>query len=567
MNTTTSLFGPHVHIIDESCSIDDINQLGSSLFTQLEKAQFGSQRVALLFKPGHYQTDFNVGFYTQVAGLGLKPTDTVLSKLTVNAQWLGRGNATCNFWRSVENLTLDSDTTWAVSQAAPMRRLQVNGNLALHDKGYASGGFLADSVITGNVDSGPQQQWISRNDRWGSWTGWNWNMMFMGVNDQCPDPTQHTKTAGQWPVVPYTFIDEVPIVREKPFLVWHNNAYFVYVPSYRLQSKDVSWLAPVDEGTLLPLDHFYIVKEDVDLTPEHANHALASGKHLLITPGVYHWDTRLHVIHSGSIVLGLGYASLVATAGHRCIEVNDGEGMIIAGLLLDAGETTSVELMRVGQPGTTYQSHNPILLSDLFFRVGGTPTPHPTRAETCLVIHSHRVIGDHFWIWRADHGTFSKWGENDAMTGLIVNGNDVTIYGLFVEHFQGYNTIWNGERGRVYFYQNEIPYDVPYQTNWMSHEGTKCGYAQYKVSDHVKNHVAVGLGIYGVFLHNLEKLELTSAIEAPVGEGIRIENAMTMMIVEKGKNPPASAGTIIRYIVNNRGPIASSHSRLHRLVR
>jgi hypothetical protein len=42
--------------------------------------------------------------------------------------------------------------------------------------------------------------------------------------------------------------------------------------------------------------------------------------------------------------------------------------------------------------------------------------------------------------------------------GLIVNGNDVTLYGLFAEHSMEYETIWNGNGGRCYFYQNELPF-------------------------------------------------------------------------------------------------------------
>lgn len=72
---------------------------------------------------------------------------------------------------------------------------------------------------------------------------------------------------------------------------------------------------------------------------------------------------------------------------------------------------------------------------------------------------------------------------------MIVNGNDVTMYGLMVEHFLEYQTLWNGNGGRTYFYQSEIPYDVPDQASWMSHNGTVNGYASYKVADTVTSHV------------------------------------------------------------------------------
>ena len=104
-----------------------------------------------------------------MSGLGLLPTDTKIKAINTYARWLSddpkNHNATCNFWRSIENLEMQSDTVWAVSQATGMRRVKVDGNLALHDNyGWASGGFLADSQIEGIVDSGSQQQWLSRNN-------------------------------------------------------------------------------------------------------------------------------------------------------------------------------------------------------------------------------------------------------------------------------------------------------------------------------------------------------------------------------------------------------------------
>jgi hypothetical protein len=70
------------------------------------------------------------------------------------------------------------------------------------------------------------------------------------------------------------------------------------------------------------------------------------------------------------------------------------------------------------------------------------------------------------------------WAESTADQGLIVNGDDVTIHGLFVEHFQKYQVTWNGERGRTFFYQCELPYDPPSQAAYMA--GKTRGWAAYK---------------------------------------------------------------------------------------
>ena len=75
--------------------------------------------------------------------------------------------------------------------------------LSLHQNhGWASGGWMSDTLVDGNVDSGSQQQWIARNSQWGSWTGSNWNMVFVG--DLNPPP-------GEWPSPPYTKVARVPI--------------------------------------------------------------------------------------------------------------------------------------------------------------------------------------------------------------------------------------------------------------------------------------------------------------------------------------------------------------------
>ena len=39
---------------------------------------------------------------------------------------------------------------------------------------------------------------------------------------------------------------------------------------------------------------------------------------------------------------------------------------------------------------------------------------------------------------------------------LVVDGDDVTMYGLAVEHTLADLTSWQGERGRTYFYQSEV---------------------------------------------------------------------------------------------------------------
>lgn len=190
--------GPNVVVFDPSMPSSTIQGLADTIFRQQETNQFGNQRYAVMFKPGTYSNDVNVGFYTQVLGLGQSPDSvTINGAVHAEADWFPPQNATQNFWRGAENLSVNptgGTDRWAVSQAAPYRRMHVRGNLALDDGGWASGGFMADTKIDGQVRSGTQQQWITRNSTLGSWTGSNWNMVFVGSQEYRPpaSPTRPT---------------------------------------------------------------------------------------------------------------------------------------------------------------------------------------------------------------------------------------------------------------------------------------------------------------------------------------------------------------------------------------
>jgi hypothetical protein len=115
-----------------------------------------------------------------------------------------------------------------------------------------------------------------------------------------------------------------------------------------------------------------------------------------------------------------------------------------------------------------------------------------------LVVNSSNVILDDIWAWRADHGNGVGWTVNTADTGVVVNGDNVTAYGLFVEHYQKYEVIWNGNGGTDIFFQNEMPYDPPSQAAWMEAPGVE-GWAAFKIADGVTNFTGYGMGSYSFF--------------------------------------------------------------------
>ncbi|HKK41993.1 MAG TPA: hypothetical protein VJ963_06265 [Bacteroidales bacterium] len=538
------LLGENIFVFDPAMDMNEIQVVLDTLFNRQKSArsEFNKNRYALLFKPGIYKLDIQVGYYMQVAGLGTSPDDVVIMG-AVRSNTTHHNSVLTNFWRSVENLTVipqnDSANVWGVSQAAPMRRVHIKGDLNLFDKGYASGGFLADSKIDGIVSSGPQQQWFSRNTEWGKWVGGNWNMMFMGVENAPP---------GDWPEKPYTRIETTPLVREKPYLTWENGEFCVRIPALKKDSKGPGWTTGQLNDRVIPLRDFYIANAETD-NSSTINSALLRGRNIIITPGIYKLDKCLLVTHPEALVLGLGFPSLTPLTGHSVMRLFDGDGITVADLIMDAGADKSENLLQVGEKGA-FHSHadNPVFLFDIFCRVGG---PFKGSTVSCVEINSNDVYIDHTWLWRADHGHGVGWDLNRCANGLVVNGNNVTVYGLFNEHFQEYQTLWNGENGHVYFYQSEMPYDPPSVEAWK-HDGIY-GYASYKVSDAVKTHEAWGIGIYNVFYD--APVIVDNAIEVPAA---LVKDFHHMIIFWLNGNKES----VVKSIINGEGgPVNFNHRK------
>jgi hypothetical protein len=530
-------FGPNVHIFDPSMSAATVQSTLDSVFAAQQNDQFGTRRDALLFKPGTYDVTANVGYYTQLAGLGQNP-DAVGIDGGVTSDATGN-NATLNFWREVENMSITPSSgtdTWAVSQGASMRRVDVHGNLKLDPTGdgFSSGGFLADSRISGQVTSGSQQQWLSRNDSWGSWAGNVWNMVFVGTANA---PAQH------FPNPSFTTIAQTPTELEKPYIfVDAAGDYHVFVPSLQHNTQGVTWGAGNTAGTSLPMHDFYVTRPGD--TAATMNAALAAGLNLIVTPGVYQLDQTLTVTHPDTIILGMGLATLQPVGGITAIATADVGGVQIDDLLITAGTTSSGTLVQIGPAGaSSNNAADPDLVADLYFRVGGDVAG---KATTSLVINEPDTIGDNNWLWRADHGTGVGWTSNTADTGLVVNGADTTMYGLAVEHYQKTEVLWNANGGSTYFFQNENPYDPPTQADWMN--GTTQGFPAYEVAPDVTTHQAFGVGSYCFFQVN-PSIVNDHAFQAPVTAGVQFHDTLTVSL--------GGVGTI-SHVINETGAAVNS---------
>jgi hypothetical protein len=539
-------FGPNVYVFDGSMSTDSIQSTIDAIYAQQQGAEFGPGRYALLLKPGGYGIDVKLGYYTHIAGLGLQPSG---ASITSSLQTLGdaHGNNTLvNFWRGAENLNAvptSGQDTWAVSQGTFYRRIYLLGDLKLDDGAWSSGGFIADCQITGQVNSGTQQQWITRNSVIGNWVGSNWNFVFVGVANG-PRTT--------FPTPPYTSIPQTPVVCEKPFLyVDGTGAWQVFVPAVRTNTQATSWEARKPAGTSLPIADFYIAKPGA--TAADLNAALAQGKNLIIAPGIYQLDDSIKVTRPNTVVLGLGYATLQPDNGVVALDIADVDGVHVAGLLVQAGQQVSEALVRFGPTGSrgNHQA-NPSTLHDVFVRIGGNDVG---KAKQSIVVNSNDVIIDNTWIWRADHGSGVGWTVNTSDTGLAVNGDNVTVYGLFVEHHQKAQVQWNGQNGRTYFLQNEMPYDPPSQAAWMN--GSHRGYPAYAVGAGVRNHEAWGLGSYCIFADD-PTIVSDSAITAPQTPGVRFHSMITFSL-------GGGQGTIA-HVVNSTGGPSDAETNLAMLT-
>jgi len=514
--------GPNVHVIDPSTP--DIQGKLDAVFKQQESAQFGTGRHAFLFKPGTYNNlNAQIGFYTQIAGLGLKPDDTLINgDITVDAGWFN-GNATQNFWRGAENLAVNpvnGTNRWAVSQASSFRRMHVKGglNLAPNGYGWASGGYIADSKIDGQVGNYSQQQWYTRDSSIGGWSNSVWNQVFSGVEGA---------PANSFPEPRYTTLATTPISREKPFLYLDGNEYKVFAPAKRTNARGTTWASGTPQGQSIPLSRFYVVKPGT--TAATINQALAQGLHLLFTPGVHHVDRTIEINRPDTIVLGLGLATIIPDNGVTALRVADVDGVRLAGFLIDAGPVNSPTLLEVGpQNASADHSANPTTVQDVYIRIGGAG---PGKATTSLVVNSDDTIIDHTWVWRADHGDGVGWETNRADYGVRVNGDDVLATGLFVEHFNKYDVEWYGERGRTVFFQNEKAYDAPDQAAIQN--GTTKGYAAYRVDDSVNTHEGWGMGSYCYY--NVDPtIRQDHGFKAPVKPGVKFHSLLTVSLGGNG---------------------------------
>ena len=575
-------FGPNVCVFNDAMSQTTIQTDLNNIATQQVPvaSQFDGQRYAIFFQPGTYGSAadplvFQVGYYTEVAGLGSMPQDTVIDgAIDVFNNLCTAGTSDCNsddnFWRSLSNLDLNVDLPssppayappvldaygagcansaeiWSASQADPIRRAIVNGSVVFQDycatNNYASGGFIADSQVSGDLDFYGNQQYMVRNSDIGGANGCPqglWNMVYSGV-EGAPAPV-FTGQCEQ-----NTVLSSSPVTEEEPFLYTGSGGnYNVFVPATQHNSSGPSWASGQEAGTSIPLSKFFVASPS---TPTLAiTAALALGKDLILTPGVYDLDQPIVVSRPDTVILGLGFATLVPQHGNAAMIVVPDNGVKLSGLIIDAGPVNSPVLLSVGVPGAGSAS-DPDLIQDVFFRIGGAETT-PVSATVSLLDNAGNSIIDDVWAWRADHGNAVGWTVNKASTGVVVTGNNVTAYGLAVEHYQDYEVVWSGQGGTEIFFQNEMPYDPPSQAAWMA-SPTEDGYPGFLVSPDVKTFQGYGMGSYSFFNQGVA-IYAAMGFQAPDTPKVKFQDLFTRFLSGSGG---------INSVINGTGAAVNSTS-------
>lgn len=600
-----------VKVLSQGADYAVVDQIYEEM-KSLDKGQFSKSRYAILFEPSAtpHEVDVRVGYYTSVYRLGRHPSDTKVRSLTsTNESPHPELGSLQNFWRSAENLhtgghptySLDGEggMLWAVSQAAPLRRAVVDHNLflwylrlppagvsskdarypkqgvALDYDGwvqlgytdpigdFASGGYMANVQVNGCVNLGSQQQFFARNCVAKAWQKGAWNFVFVG----CPGAPHSEPGHAVAPV--YSNVATTKVVAEKPFIVKRpDGRYSLAIPAVADARCGVDF--SLTEEELRDFSRVFVAQ------PRHTaaeiNGKLAEGKDIVFCPGIYQLSETLRVKHCGQVLLGLGFATLVAPETDMpCVQVADeAAGIRISGLMFEAfyrplGNKTLGDfspgpeaLLRMGtgqitRDASVASSWN--CIHDCFGRVGGQEAPLTARDEldgsrpssrpqsqeplftsearcrSMVQIHQPCVVGDNLWLWRADHWLSDQYlvynHDNFCSSGLHVArpAHHVTMYGLFVEHTLSDMTLWQGEDGVTYFYQSELPYDAMDEAAGQTSRVAPFKACGYLVDQAVQRHEAVGVGVYAYFRDH--DVTVPAAIKVPDHDGVRIQNALT----------------------------------------
>jgi len=535
-------------------------QIADAIFIKQKNNQYGNlnnvNRFAICFLPGiyTYTNVIEVAFYTTLSGLGLNP-----GNVTINSMNDGRENPVrctykyddtflTNFWRSCENMKLQGDQTyWYVSQAAPLNNMIIEKELLLSDgQAFASGGFIGNSKIGDKTTVDSQQQWCNLNSNFNKFSNTVWNLTNIGCDGNTnliQNPVYGDSS--------FTTINPTPRIAGKPYL-YYNNSFNIVKPGVQL---NVSGPLTTSDYTLIDTDKIFYANPT---NQNDINAKITAGFSIVLTPGIYNLTTTITISKDGIIILGLGMATLVApSGGGPAILVGDDVSDLRLSSFIIQANTENIAnkpqtpvLLQIGVTPQNPLNGDGIFLDNIFIKVGPELTIYDKiDVETMVIINTNGVVASNLWLWRADHGPLGLIviDQSKCNNGLIVNGDDVCIYGLFVEHTSVKLIQWTGANGKLYFLQSEYPYDV---TNAFDNPCLTVG-------DKGTGFEGQALGVYCFFRDH--KVTVQNAISC-LNTDITIVNAFTVWLND---NPLISetANSVITHVINETGNSANKETK------
>jgi len=519
-----------------------------TFYSKMRSAQWSEERHAILLKAGEYlDADIGVGYYTSIIGVGATRNDVKVNSVYARDLYDdgSGGGATQNFWRSAEGFTaVGTSNMWATSQACPIRRAVYEGSLRLSDTGptsWSSGGFVGDTHVKGGVECGTQQQFFFRNSVFdqGVQAGGLINGVFIGTEGEGSQNPSHVSQ-----------LTNIERMAEKPFLVESDGLWNIAVPNYRSSAKGVS--DDTDLREMIPIDEVHVAR-DGD-SADSINLAIQGKRALLLTPGFYALDGPIRVVDPDFVVLGIGYPTLVPTVGSALVVEASATDARVAAILIDAGVPAS----NSEAPALLQWQGAGGVLSDIFARVGAFKYQRgskescmPTRADVLLQVDGDNVVVDNTWLWHADHDDcYTASDDCQSGYGMLVQGADVAVYDLKVEHVFKDHVFWKGERGQMFFLQEELPY------HYLSFGSD--GNVGYRVADNVVDHTAYALGVYIVGVCG--DMQNVTAIRVPPTTTMN-----NMVAWDNGKDVSAFAALLCTGDTCSTGSCAGSFCRLQEL--
>lgn len=155
------------------------------------------------------------------------------------------------------------------------------------------------------------------------------NLVFLGNDNQPKD-----RCSNSWGEH-HTVSPDTPTIAEKPYIAVEQTdatKFNLVVPGMEFNLNTFSYH---QNEKVIDFANVFVANESN--SAEEINAKLDAGNHLVLQPGQYNLSSSIVVKNANTVILGIGYASLITLTDKPCIVVNNVDGVRIAGILFQAG--------------------------------------------------------------------------------------------------------------------------------------------------------------------------------------------------------------------------------------